>query len=210
MCTMVMSQHREDLIQAIDDPRFITRGNRLLSLSTLPENKKDVWKGEEALLTRSAIEGLQEAQDAVFVLHAQSPTGTAYSAHPARVDETRLWHNGQLIDYGGTSHQSWDTEWLANQLSLTLQDPQYIRDVLDNAKGSFACIWEIEGDIFVFRNAMSPLFYSSTAVASINVHSGYKSVEANVLYSASFNSTDGKLNLTEVLRFNNRYNPYGL
>jgi hypothetical protein len=92
------------------------------------------------------------AEHKFFVAHSQAPTTQAGHMHPAVYGDTLLWHNG-IIKQKALEHNTWDTLWLLEQIT------SYGWSSLSRIDGSFACIMYNGGEMFVFRNELSPLFY---------------------------------------------------
>lgn len=106
----------------------------------------------------------------LYIGHVQAPTSAdgfnPNNIHPAIYDNTMLYHNGIILPSGMKtlyetvkSTSKWDTilllEYFNNGGDLSEID------------GSFACITINDNGIFVFRNAIAPLFYNGCDISSV-------------------------------------------
>lgn len=213
MCTMIISKKRKDLLDAVHHPSFVQRGTKAASVYVSTETMVDI----SYLVTTDLVPALEDrATDGpLCIVHAQSPTGRSYSAHPAHADDgaatSLLWHNGQLVDWD-TNLDAWDTRYMLRRIESAFHDTglQGVADMLSTLRGSFACIWIYEDNIYVFRNAMAPLHASGTSVGTLAIDSEtHIPIAPNTIFEAIFDE-EGALRLHAVARFNNTYNPYGL
>lgn len=101
-----------------------------------------------------------------YIVHSQAPTtenDSRYSIHPASFahnecqDTSLLWHNGILkpstIRFLKTEtgiDTTWDTQLLLNYMIS--------KGNLSQVDGSFACLMYHMGEMYMFRNEISPLF----------------------------------------------------
>lgn len=110
----------------------------------------------------------------LYVCHIQAPTGETRgieSVHPASHNESLLWHNGIIKEYDCArlrtkqkSTEMWDTKLLLKEAI----DPFNFSANLSEVNGSFACIlYEPINGMFVFRNALSPLFIGKRCISSV-------------------------------------------
>jgi glutamine phosphoribosylpyrophosphate amidotransferase len=94
--------------------------------------------------------------------HIQAPTTENTGQdfiHPAIIENSYLWHNGILkpqtikaLQHLLNSDNTWDTKLLL-QFIIEHRIPSDI-------DGSFACMMVANDQLYVFRNELSPLFYS--------------------------------------------------
>lgn len=87
-----------------------------------------------------------------FVAHSQAPTTQSKNIHPAVYGDCLLWHNG-IVKQKSLPPETWDTNWMLEQITY------YGWSTLSRIDGTFACIMYYAGDLFVFRNEISPMFY---------------------------------------------------
>ena len=98
------------------------------------------------------IKGLTGGDNKYFIAHSQAPTTNANNIHPAVYGDCMLWHNG-IIKQKNLTEGTWDTQWLLEQIL------NYGWSSLSRVDGTFACIMYNSGELFVFRNEISPMFY---------------------------------------------------
>lgn len=104
--------------------------------------------------------------DRYYIVHSQAPTtesDSQYSIHPASFahkecqDTSLLWHNGilkpktiqQLREDTGLGTM-WDTQLLLNYMVG--------KGNLSEVDGTFACLMYHMGELYMFRNEISPLY----------------------------------------------------
>lgn len=136
-------------------------------------------------------------EDKFFVAHSQAPTTQAGHMHPAVYGDTLLWHNG-IIKQKALEHNTWDTLWLLEQIT------SYGWSSLSRIDGTFACIMYNGGEMFVFRNEISPLFYDKDLNFSSTKFEGSESLEPNKVFKLNFKYKQ----LTTVAYFETHTNPY--
>jgi asparagine synthetase B (glutamine-hydrolysing) len=98
------------------------------------------------------ITGLAQGDNKYYIAHSQAPTTNANNIHPAVYGDCMLWHNG-IIKQKNLTEGTWDTQWLLEQII------NYGWSSLSRVDGTFACIMYNSGELFVFRNEISPMFY---------------------------------------------------
>lgn len=138
------------------------------------------------------------------VVHMQAPTDEINGMHPARAGNRYLWHNGIVkqsnipaLQQLTGSNSTWDTE-------LILQ--AYIKDAknLSQVDGTFSCLLYAAGDLFLFRNEISPMFFDRTLCISSTKFEGSYPTDPNViLYMDMHDST-----LVGGTTFKTANNPY--
>jgi glutamine phosphoribosylpyrophosphate amidotransferase len=143
-----------------------------------------------------------------YILHAQSPTGTVSSPHPAKASgaEIYLWHNGMLNStaYRSASEAAWDTQILADNIA-----DKGLADALNRFEGSFACIMLSKDGVFLFRNAIAPLYYSAQGtVSSVAAFEGATRLDSNKIFQLHQN--DSVISVDVTASFSNRHNPFGV
>ena len=116
-----------------------------------------------------------------FIAHSQAPTTSSNNIHPAVFGDAMLWHNG-IIKQKNLTANTWDTQWLLEQII------DYGWSSLSRVDGTFACIMYNSGELFVFRNEISPMFYdenlnfSSTKIESARELPPNKVFKLNLSY----------------------------
>lgn len=133
------------------------------------------------------------------ICHVVAPTTADPQFHPAVRESqphesegfTALWHNGILkqetIDSlrGSDEDTVWDTQLMVNQLHyLNTQDE--VSAFLSKLDGSFACLMLKDSSLYVFRNALSPLFYDNMLNFSSVKFSFSQSLPAGIVYIVDF------------------------
>jgi hypothetical protein len=106
----------------------------------------------------------------LYIGHVQAPTSAdgfnPNNIHPAVYQNTRLYHNGIILPSGMKvlhdtlkNEANWDTILLLEYFNKGYD--------LSEIDGSFACCTINENGIFVFRNAIAPLFYDKCTISSV-------------------------------------------
>ena len=140
------------------------------------------YRGMDELQIDKHLYAVQEGD--YIICHQQAPTTdakTMASVHPAEYKGTYLWHNGIIKDkevkrlqedYG--TDETWDTALILKQY--------YNTNNFDNLDGTFACCMYEDGKLFVFRNEISPLFYSEEGDISSTKFTNSVSVKPNTVW----------------------------
>jgi asparagine synthetase B (glutamine-hydrolysing) len=125
--------------------------------------------------------------------HIQAPTAASNEAHPAKVDEIWVWHNGILKDDAITRLQEetgetsgWDTHLIATRLQEHWEDAEFVNRVLSDLEGSFACFLYDGYDLYCFRNEISPLFVDDDLNFSSVKFEGSNSIEPGIVFKIDF------------------------
>ncbi len=141
-----------------------------------------------------------------YIVHQQAPTSLQVedAIHPAQLGDHYLWHNGIIKNKCIKELQSiyrtstdWDTKLLLYSL-------------IENHKpieidGTFACLWlDPTGDVYVFRNEISPLFMDDNFNISSTKFDGSHSVPVNTMLRISMMNRMTQ----EVNTFKTIENPY--
>jgi hypothetical protein len=108
-----------------------------------------------------------------------------------------LWHNG-IIKQKNLSEGTWDTQWLLEQIL------NYGWSALSRVDGTFACIMYNSGELFVFRNEISPLFIDDRFNISSTKYEGSVSLTPNRVWKLNFETKY----LDVVAYFETKENPY--
>lgn len=146
-----------------------------------------------------------------YVCHIQAPTNSQksfFNIHPAELNQNFLWHNGIIKDDDCLrlnkkyiSCESWDTKLLLKESLHTLDG----LDSLSEVNGSFACLLWHNKSLYVFRNKISPLFYSNNYFSSVKKEMTDVSIEENKIFKIDF---DNGIHLTKTFSFTTKENPY--
>ena len=118
-----------------------------------------------------------------YIVHQQAPTSLQVedTIHPAQLGGHYLWHNGIIKNKCIKELQSkymlstgWDTQLLLYSL---VKNHKPI-----DIDGTFACLWlDPAGDVYVFRNEISPLFMDDDFNISSTMFDGCFSVLPNTM-----------------------------
>lgn len=162
----------------------------------------------------SNIEQFFEDHPGCYIIgHTQAPTGPVEinNIHPAIYGaydpiashlSSCLWHNG-IIKPQQIPADTWDTEWLLT--GLMTQDIAS----LSHVQGSFACVFYTKGDLYLFRNAISPLFYDPMGNVSSTKFEGSQMVPHNKMWHFDPHGHTAQLLYAAGL-FDNKENPYDI
>lgn len=154
-----------------------------------------------------------------YIVHSQAPTTenvSIKSVHPAMHhnnevrDISLLWHNGilkpktiNMLKQATGIDSSWDTELLLYHMVY--------KGNLSEVDGSFACLMYHMGDLYMFRNEISPLFIdfdmniSSTPFEISPVDGGKSiSVKPNTVFKLDLHN---KSSIIQSV-FNTKNSPY--
>lgn len=151
-------------------------------------------------------------ENSYIIAHQQAPTTenkTKDFIHPAEVGGTELlWHNGiikaaeikRLQELLQCSN-SWDT-------FLLLRHFIEFGNV-NNIDGTFSCVCYHDGQLFIFRNEISPLFIDNKLNISSTKFENSKPVPPNKIFKADILLDHGIMrDLEQVGEFTTKENPY--
>ena len=136
-------------------------------------------------------------EDRFFVAHSQAPTTQAGHMHPAVYGDTLLWHNG-IIKQKTFENNTWDTLWLLEQIT------SYGWSSLSRIDGTFACIMYNDGELFVFRNEIAPLFYDTNLNFSSTKFEDSMALPADMVFKMNLKHRK----ITPIAFFETMENPY--
>lgn len=177
------------------------RGELSYSLSSFrPHKSKVVFQTlfqQEGKMPEGLISDMPIVPGDYMVAHSQAPTTDTKNIHPAVYGDAMLWHNG-IIKQKNILEGTWDTAWLLEQII------DYGWSSLSRVDGTFACIMYWAGDIFVFRNEISPLFIDENFNISSTKFDGSKSLTPNKVWKINFETGY----LDTVAYFDTLENPY--
>jgi hypothetical protein len=132
------------------------RGELSYSLSAFSFDERNVrletLMQDRDRMPEGLIKELSEGDNKYYIAHSQAPTTNANNIHPAVFGDCMLWHNG-IVKQKTLSEGTWDTQWLLEQIL------NYGWSALSRVDGTFACMMYNSGELFVFRNEISPMFY---------------------------------------------------
>lgn len=154
------------------------------------------------------------------ICHVVAPTTADPHYHPAVREAqphesegfTALWHNGILKESTiealrkNDDDPTWDTQLMVNRLNY-LNEPEEVSEFLSSLEGSFACLMLKDSQLFVFRNALSPLFFDNMLNFSSVKFSFSNPVPAGIIFHVDFESR--KLVDTGI-HFTTKNDPYNL
>jgi glucosamine 6-phosphate synthetase-like amidotransferase/phosphosugar isomerase protein len=200
MCSIIGSYSKDKFVELLAINKY--RGTFSHSLTLYNENEVRTFKD----FGDFNIELLEHAQPGDYLLgHCQAPTGGLVKdfdrIHPYINGDFRLLHNGiiktealTLINEALNSAYLWDTQALG----------EYVRDDFDklsNIEGSFACVCIKDNHIYMFRNAISPLYLNGRDISSTK----FKDSQM-IAHNTIFKMNNVSFEVYE--HFNNQHNPY--
>lgn len=203
MCAIVGSFDKSKLIELIELNSY--RGSHSYSYSTISADGLSIIVQEHGTIDTNIID--IDKTGAYGLVHIQAPTTEAKSTdniHPARDRYTALWHNGIIKASHVKKMQEKfgdDTNW---DTQLLLRAVNSARDELNLVDGSFSCLWHDGVTTYLFRNAISPMFYDKDLNISSTKFEGSIPTPANKMLELNFN-TKGLYNDGEFKTVENPY-----
>lgn len=205
MCSIVGSFDRDKLIELCKANEY--RGQQSHSISYF---NKDTG---EITIIRSLgsvnYDSIIIPERHYAIVHQQAPTSNKLSEeniHPASHDESFLWHNGiikqafvPVLQVMTNSVKTWDSELLLMAAAMDIEN-------LSMIEGSFSCLLYTRGELYLFRNEISPMFYDANMTISSTKFDGAMPTDPNQLFFMDF---FGK-SLVGVAEFKTKENPYFL
>jgi hypothetical protein len=157
-------------------------------------NSRAQFNADGTLITlRRDVGAMEDVTDhSGFILcHQQAPTTAEKSTiHPSDYKGNLLWHNGIIKQHYldkmiavSPCLSKWDT----HQLNIVLSDQGF--SGLKPIVGSFACVWYSNGNLYMFRNAISPIFHKEATISSVPFD-GSQSIEHNTVYRMDWQKKD--------------------
>lgn len=154
------------------------------------------------------------------ICHVVAPTTDTPNFHPALREAqghepegfTALWHNGVLkqgtIDdlRKNEDDPTWDTQLMVNRLHY-LDDAEETSEFLSSLEGSFACLLLKDSQLFVFRNALSPLFFDNLLSFSSVKFSFSNLLAPGVVFFVDF---ENRKLVDTGIHFTTKNDPYNL
>lgn len=177
------------------------RGELSYSLSSFTFDERsvrlDTLMQDRDKMPEGLIKNLPEGDTKYYIAHSQAPTTNANNIHPAVYGDAMLWHNG-IIKQKNLTSGTWDTQWLLEQIL------DYGWSSLSRIDGTFACIMYNCGELFVFRNEISPMFFDKDLNFSSTKVEFAESLEPNKVFKINLRYKQ----LTPVAYFETMENPY--
>jgi len=144
--------------------------------------------------------------------HIQAPTSVLNKAHPAKYNGLSLWHNGiikeetikSLQELSPDPIEGWDTYLMARGLR-NVECQNDVSKFLSSLEGSFACFMYALGQLYVFRNEISPLFVDKDLNFSSVKFKGSNSIDPGIVFGLDFKYN--RLDDTGI-HFTTANNPY--
>lgn len=199
MCAITGSLHKEKLKDLYNLNAY--RGELNYSLATFKPHKGVVTFQtlfqDDGKMPGTLIDGIPCREGDFIIAHSQAPTTDSRNVHPAVFGEAMLWHNG-IIKQSKLSPGTWDTAWLLEQII------DYGWSSLSRVDGTFACIMYLNGNLYVFRNEISPMFIDDRFNISSTKYQGSVPLTPNRVWKLNFNT----MYLDAVAYFETMENPY--
>ena len=152
---------------------------------------------DEYKMPENLIDDIPAHEDTFFVAHSQAPTTNTKNIHPAVYGDTLLWHNG-IIKQNTIDESTWDTHFLLQRIV------DYGWSTLSRIDGTFACMMYSSGEMFVFRNEISPMFYDEDFNFSSTKFEGCKTLEPNKVFKLDLKHK----RMSVISHFSTLENPY--
>lgn len=206
MCAIFGSKDLDKLLELADLNAY--RGQHSHSLSAYNTTSKELVTKRKCMGAFS-LDGLETERGMFYVAHIQAPTTAASaieSIHPSvrREGADLLWHNGIIkedcIKSLKETYQSdleWDTALIHEAISHGYRQ-------LDNVDGTYSCLQYDEGELFIFRNEISPMFIDDQLNISSTKFSGSSPTEPNKAFKIDFDKNE----LQHIASFSTKENPY--
>jgi len=194
MCALVGSGNKK-MIEALYMLNSY-RGELSYSICSFSRDSSIMVLAQDAgKMPEGFIDSLPDAH--FYIGHSQAPTTESTSIHPAVFSDAMLWHNG-IVKQREIPHGVWDTEWMLKGIVTEGFD------FLSSVVGSFACILYMNGQLYLFRNEISPLFVDAELNISSTKFYGGEPLTPNTVYQVNMEDQS----LVEVAQFETKENPY--
>jgi len=205
MCAIIGSFNRQTLEELVEINSY--RGQHSYSISEY-DLKTRTMNTRRKCLGSFSLQDIELSAGMYYVAHIQAPTTAASaidSIHPSMRAGGRdlLWHNGIIkeecikdLQVALSSSKSWDTSLVHD----------WIRDgnQLDAIDGTFSYLRYSEGELFLFRNEISPMFIDGKLNISSTKFEGSSQTKPNSMYKVNFEENS----LDEIGTFKTKNNPY--
>lgn len=201
MCSIIGSYNKDTFLELLKLNEY--RGSFSHSLMVLSKDNTIINKALGPF-NKSLLDGVNDGN--YMLAHCQAPTNGLVKdidrVHPCSIGDMHMLHNGIIkagdvakINNQINSNYTWDTQALC----------MYIKDDFDklsNIEGSFACACVKDNKLYIFRNAISPLYIDSIGNISSTKFVNSVMIEHNTIFLMQ----DGVF--VEHSKFNNTHNPY--
>ena len=199
MCAITASFDKDKLLELYRLNAY--RGELSYSLSAFEHTpagvKLNILMQDEGKLPEVLLTEMNHLSNAFYIAHSQAPTTEAKNIHPSVFGDCFLWHNG-IIKQKNITAGTWDTQWLQEQII------NYGWSSLSRVDGTFACIMYNSGELFVFRNEISPMFYDENLNFSSTKFAGAESLAPNKVFKINLKYKQ----LSPIAYFQTMENPY--
>lgn len=180
------------------------RGSHSYSISIYDPIKKEI-KLIKRDLGKFSMDTVDNYMGVYWIGHIQAPTTDDKdldSVHPSQEDFSWLWHNGIIKDnYVKEMQKEYgDIKWDTRLLNLRLNDNKS----LDEVDGAFSCLRYENGNMYLFRNEISPMFIDKELSISSTSFTGARKTTANAVLKLNFDD----YNYSVVQKFTTKENPY--
>ncbi len=199
MCGIVGAFNKATLVDRMI--QLSPRGPRGWSIAVYSQTRRlEVLVGQGLSFVGGPIPDLEPGE--MYIGHVVAPTGGPIEFHPARADNTWVWHNG-MIDPGYyrslNARETWDTKIIAESINRSGLD------YLTEFQGSYALVIATPEHLLITRNAISPMYLDLVTgeFASIPFQGGELIPSGTV-----WNILPGPLGIYSHVP--NDYNPYGI
>jgi hypothetical protein len=199
LCAITGSLYKEKLKDLYTLNAY--RGELNYSLATFKPYKGEIefqtLFQDSGKMPDTLIDGIPCKEGDFILAHSQAPTTNSMNIHPAVYGDAMLWHNG-IIKQNTLSPGTWDTAWLLEQII------NYGWSALSRVDGTFACIMYNSGELFLFRNEISPMFYDK----DLNFSSTKVEFTESLLPNKVFKINLKYKQLSPIAYFQTMENPY--
>jgi len=201
MCSIVASFDKAKLIELCKLNEYRGQQSHSISYYDPETGELTITRGEGPVDYAS----IEYANNVYCIVHMQAPTTQSTQIHPAQFEDAYLWHNGIIKESyilkmqeiaGSTS--TWDTQLLLELFKGDLQ-------TLSEVDGTFSCLLYNYGDLYLFRNEISPMFIDIESMTiSSTKFEGSEPTEPNKIFYMDF--VDKSLCILE--EFKTAVNPF--
>ena len=206
MCAIVGSFNRDKLLELIELNSY--RGSHSYSFSVLNPKTGELEVRVKSLGAFEPNRTDCQLPDGYYgIAHIQAPTTDAKKIediHPARENTAYLWHNGiikanhvKVLQSRYGIDTNWDTKLLLRAVLTSFNELNYV-------DGSYSCLLHDNNRAYLFRNAISPMFYDKNLNISSTKFEGSITTPSDRVLRMDFESKC----LYNVAEFKTVENPY--
>lgn len=205
MCAIVGSFDKEKLAKLIDLNSY--RGNH--SYSLLEYN----WKEKKIVQLTQGFGSFKyelitsdRTENSYFIAHTQAPTTSGkgfFNIHPSHHQKSLLYHNGILKEdciFWLQDKYHIDEKWDTRLLHKYINDGHDLSEI----DGTFSCLNYRQGNWYLFRNEISPMFIDRDFNISSTRFDNSTSTPPNQELLIDFKNK----NLELINTFSTKENPY--